>query len=262
MKAGTDWTLNSSWVQVGSDMSITPGADTSMTRSITSDFSTYIDGVDGKLIWAVYETTSSEVMHINYLEAAVIGGGDTDPPAAPTGLVATADNNMVSLDWSDNNEADLAGYNVFRSTSSGGGYDKINISFLNDSNYVDNDVNNFTAYYYIVTAIDTSNNSSPYSNESSATPDIYQNCAQVRSGSHGLVSDLTGDCYVNLEDLDIVAGYWLNVNCVESDNCEGADFEPVDGDVDFEDFSDFAVDWMLCNDPVDSGCIKNWWPAE
>jgi len=260
MKAGADWTQNNSWVQVGSDMIIEPGVDTAMTRSITSDFSTYIDDTDGKIIWAVYETTSSEFMNINYLETAVTGTGDTDPPAAPGGLIATSANDIVSLDWNDNNETDLAGYNVYRSEYSGGGYDKINTLLLPDSNHIDNVVNNFMTYYYVVTAVDTNNNSSGYSNEASATPDIYQKCAQVQLGGDSLVSDLTGDCYVDLQDLDIIVEYWLDDDCGTSDDCQGADFEPADGDVDLEDFGDFAVDWMLCNNPVDSGCIRNWWP--
>jgi hypothetical protein len=181
-------------------------------------------------------------------------------PAAPIDLVAAAANNMVSLDWNDNSETYLAGYNIYRSQTSGSGYKKINSSLLVDSNYVDNDVDNFTTYYYVVTAVDTNNNDSGYSNEASATPDIYQNCIQVQLGGDVLVSDLTGDCYVNLEDLEIISVYWLDVNCVEPDNCGGADFEPVDGDVDLQDFSDFAMNWLLCNDPVDSACIKNWWP--
>jgi len=184
------------------------------------------------------------------------------PPAAPTGLVATGDDDLVSLDWNDNSEADLEGYNVYRSGYSGGGYSKINPSLVVDSDYVDNDVDNFEDYYYVVTAVDANDNKSGYSNEDAATPDLYQNCTEVQTGGDGLVSDLTGDCYVNLEDLDIIVEYWLDTNCGASGNCQGADFAPVDGDVDLEDFSDFAVDWMQCNDPEDSGCIKNWWPAE
>jgi glucuronoarabinoxylan endo-1,4-beta-xylanase len=88
----------------------------------------------------------------------------------------------------------------------------------------------------------------------------YQNCAQVQAAGYGLVSDLSGDCYVNVEDLNIVSTYWLNTNCGSSGNCGGVDFEPIDGDVDLEDYSDFAVDWMTCNDPGDSGCVKNWRP--
>jgi glucuronoarabinoxylan endo-1,4-beta-xylanase len=182
------------------------------------------------------------------------------PPAAPTGLVATPGNDLVSLDWNDNGEGDLAGYNVYRSMTQGSGYSQINGSLVVDSDYVDNTANNFTAYYYVVTAVDANDNESGYSNEDTATPDLYQNCTEVQAGGDGLVSDLTGDCYVNLEDLNIVSTHWLDTDCGSSGNCGGADFEPVDGDVDFEDFSDFAMDWMTCNDPGDSGCIKNWWP--
>ncbi|MBN1766120.1 MAG: endo-1,4-beta-xylanase, partial [Sedimentisphaerales bacterium] len=44
------------------------------------------------------------------------------PPAPPTGLAATAGDNTVALDWNDNGEPDLEGYNVYRSTTSGSGY--------------------------------------------------------------------------------------------------------------------------------------------
>ena len=43
---------------------------------------------------------------------------DAVAPAAPTGLAATAGANSVSLAWTANTEPDLAGYNVYRSTTS------------------------------------------------------------------------------------------------------------------------------------------------
>jgi fibronectin type 3 domain-containing protein len=79
LKAGADWTSDTSWVQVGSDQSITPGVDTAMTRAITSNISTYIDGT-GKIVWAVYETTSAQVMHTNYLQMTVVGSAFTNNP--------------------------------------------------------------------------------------------------------------------------------------------------------------------------------------
>ena len=47
-------------------------------------------------------------------------------PAAPTGLAATPGDTQVALNWNDNGESDLAGYNVYRSTTQGGPYTKIN----------------------------------------------------------------------------------------------------------------------------------------
>jgi O-glycosyl hydrolase len=75
--------------------------------------------------------------------------------------------------------------------------------------------------------------------------------------TRALKSDISGDCYVNYEDLEIITDYWLNTECDLYDDCEGADFEP-DGDVDFYDFSKFAMQWLWCNDPDDTGCVHNW----
>ncbi|MFA5423386.1 MAG: endo-1,4-beta-xylanase [Phycisphaerae bacterium] len=192
---------------------------------------------------------------VNAMESVI----PDDPPAAPTGLVATAGNETVSLDWNDNGEADLAGYNVYRSEYTGGGYGQINASLVLDSNYVDNDVVNFEYYYYVVRAVDANDQESGNSNEASAEP-IYQTCAEVQAAGDGLVSDLTGDCYVDFNDLQVVTNYWLEDNCAALGDCEGADLEP-DGDVDFEDYSDFAVDWMECDNPADGNCPQSWRPT-
>ncbi len=98
------------------------------------------------------------------------GGGDTTPPAAPTGLVATPGNGSVSLDWADNGEPDLAGYTVYRAAVSGGPYNAVNGSLLTVSNYTDSGLVNGTTYYYVVTASDNSANESGNSTEASATP--------------------------------------------------------------------------------------------
>lgn len=95
---------------------------------------------------------------------------DTTPPAAPTALVATAGDTQVTLDWADNGESDLDGYDVYRSTTSGGAYTKINSTLVTASNYVDTGLSNGTPYYYVVQAVDTSNNASGNSSEATATP--------------------------------------------------------------------------------------------
>jgi endonuclease I len=99
------------------------------------------------------------------------GGGDMTPPAAPTNLAATGSNGLVDLDWDDNGEGDLAGYYVYRATTSGGPYTSVNGALLGSSDYSDTTVTNGTTYYYVVTAVDTSSNESADSNEASATPE-------------------------------------------------------------------------------------------
>jgi hypothetical protein len=99
------------------------------------------------------------------------GSGDSTPPSAPTGITDTNGFGTVLLDWNDNGESDLYGYNVYRSTVSGYYGQRLNkLYFLKYSNFTDNNVIPGITYYYVVTAVDTSLNESDDSIEVSATP--------------------------------------------------------------------------------------------
>jgi hypothetical protein len=91
------------------------------------------------------------------------------PPAAPTGLVATAGSGQVSLDWNDNTEADLQGYDVYRGTAAGGPYSKANAAMVASSSYTDTGLTNGSQYFYVVRAVGPGGSSAP-SAEASATP--------------------------------------------------------------------------------------------
>ena len=98
------------------------------------------------------------------------GGGDTTPPSAPISLGATAGNASAALTWAPNTESDLAGYNVYRSTTTGGPYTKDNTALVTTRSYNDTGLTNGTKYYWVVQAVDTSTNTSGNSNEASTTP--------------------------------------------------------------------------------------------
>ena len=87
--------------------------------------------------------------------------------AALTGTGTAASTHSVALSWNASTSANLLGYNVYRavySSSSCGGYSKIN-SVLNTSTlYTDLSVVNGTSYCYASTAVNTSNEESVYSN--------------------------------------------------------------------------------------------------
>jgi fibronectin type 3 domain-containing protein len=113
---------------------------------------------------------------IQLAEWALISAGteppppsDTASPAAPAGLVATAGETAVTLDWADNIEPDIARYTVYRSATTSGPYSAI-ASGLTVSTLTDTGLTNGSSYYYVVTAADTSLNQSGHSAEVSATP--------------------------------------------------------------------------------------------
>ena len=96
---------------------------------------------------------------------------DKVPPSSPTSLEATASIESVTLKWgaaNDNNG--IAGYSVYRSEDSGGPYAKVSTSLIQGTNFTDRYLAPDIPYFYVVTALDSANNESIYSNEASATP--------------------------------------------------------------------------------------------
>jgi len=63
------------------------------------------------------------------------------------------------------------------------------------------------------------------------------------TGTSTIPADFTGDLIVDMDDFAVLAGYWHNTDCNDSNNCGGADFEP-DGDVDSNDLKVFTSYWL------------------
>jgi rhamnogalacturonan endolyase len=98
-------------------------------------------------------------------------------PPAPANLYASAGNGLVSLFWPSASGA--TGYDVLRSTSSGGGYLPIATNVIgpvcgsvdDTSAFIDTNVVNGTTYYYVVRSANPTG-SSPNSIQVSATPSV------------------------------------------------------------------------------------------
>ena len=95
---------------------------------------------------------------------------DTEAPAIPTGLTATPSRSGIALDWADNSEPDLAGYNVYRSDSADGTFNKLNNEPLAASEYNDTDALEGQFSYYRVTAVDETGNESEPITDSAERP--------------------------------------------------------------------------------------------
>jgi autotransporter-associated beta strand protein len=79
----------------------------------------------------------------------------TNPPVAPTGLTATSGNAQVMLNW--NLFPGATSYNLKRSTVNGGPY--TTITNVTTASYTDTNVANGTMYYYVVSAVNVSSES-------------------------------------------------------------------------------------------------------
>jgi hypothetical protein len=94
---------------------------------------------------------------------------DRAAPTAPsTPAVTHGGPGILAINWSYGTEPDLAGYRVFRSTTSGGGYQPVG-PFLDRPKFIDTAVPRGTRVYYVVRALDTSGNASAQSAEVAAT---------------------------------------------------------------------------------------------
>jgi len=73
----------------------------------------------------------------------------------------------ITLSWNPSTST-VTGYNIYRGTQSGGPYLKLNTSLLATTTYTDLNVQSGNTYYYVSTAVNSSNVESAYSNEAYA----------------------------------------------------------------------------------------------
>lgn len=100
----------------------------------------------------------------------LINRNDPIAPQAPTNLSAQSTISGIRLNWNPSQELDFDMYKIYRSQVSGGGDEGyIEIGSTKGTQFIDMDVEGGNTYYYVVTALDFSENESSYSNEVSAT---------------------------------------------------------------------------------------------
>jgi fibronectin type 3 domain-containing protein len=120
---------------------------------------------NGTTYYYVVSALNSAGESANSLQATATPAAPATPPAAPTGLQATAGNAQVSLTWSAG--AGAQSYHVKRSTTNGGPYTQV--AAPTATNDVDSGLTNGTAYYYVVSALNAVGESAN-SSQVSATP--------------------------------------------------------------------------------------------
>jgi len=155
--------------------------------------------------------------------------------AMPPSLSITYSNQSAALNWTGNGSF----YNVYRSTSSGGPYTNI-VNATTNRTCLDVAVQNGTAYYYVVTALNILGEESAYSNEVIARPASTAVLPLNFSlGAGGLdlqfnwPADHTGwQLLMKTTDLSAPGG-WTTVSNSASTNQIGVLFDPTQSNVFF-----------------------------
>ncbi len=135
VKSGNSYTgyhsaNGSTWTQVGATQTLAMGASFQVGLALSSH-------ADGTLNTATFDNVT------------LTGWTPSGPPAAPTGLGATAGNKQVSLSWTASTGA--TSYTVKRSTVAGGPYTALTPTTTTTS-FTDSTVTNGTTYYYVASA--------------------------------------------------------------------------------------------------------------
>jgi hypothetical protein len=153
-------------------VTVTKAADDDVLQSFL-----FPEDVSGPLYVRVEDTDrtagngTKDTLYVDHMYVHTeLDGEDTTPPSTPTGLVAVPGDGTAALDWDDNGEGDLDGYNVRRGTSAGGPFVQVNPTLLTASDWTDSGLVNGTTYHYTVSAVDLSGNESVESAAIKVTP--------------------------------------------------------------------------------------------
>ena len=89
-------------------------------------------------------------------------------PATQTETATASTTHSVELTWNASTSPDIVAYDVYRGVQNGGPYTKIATTSSSQLDYTDTQVTNGDTYYYVVTASDSQNEESAYSNQAEA----------------------------------------------------------------------------------------------
>jgi hypothetical protein len=119
-------------------------------------------------IWFRPQTSGPASGKVSILSASL--ANPTSVPVSGDGVSSTpppvAVQHTVNLSWKASTSA-VTGYRVYRSAASGSGYSPLT-SIIADLTFSDDTVTSGDTYYYVVTAVDSIGDESPYSNQATA----------------------------------------------------------------------------------------------
>ena len=88
---------------------------------------------------------------------------------APTGLTARAGKKKATLTWNQSTSPNITQNKIYRSTTGSGGPYTLRATIAAATTYIDTGLTSGSTYFYAVTAVNNSNQESPFSSYAGAT---------------------------------------------------------------------------------------------
>jgi hypothetical protein len=104
----------------------------------------------------------------NVTGALSVVSSAANSPASVSLSAAGVNKHTVALDWTASTSTGVSGYDVYRGTTSGGPYTLLNSSPVSGTTYTDTTVQAGDTYYYVATAVNSSDAQSADSNQATA----------------------------------------------------------------------------------------------
>ncbi len=159
------WTASAGATSYNVKRSTTTGGPYTKISSPTATNFTDTNLTNGTTYFYVVSAVNATGESANSAQASATPVAPTQPPVAPTGLIATGGNAQVSLSWTASSGA--TSYHLKRSTTTGGPYTQV--SAPTTTSFTDTGLTNGTTYFYVVSALNAVGESAN-SAQASATP--------------------------------------------------------------------------------------------
>ena len=207
--------IKATWDQVsasdleGYQVRIRKGTETDYTVVSTKDtyylFRNLMTGTQYKVSVRAYDKFGN---YSNWSsEATITTAGDSIPPSIPTGITATAYFKTIVVRWIEVPEPDLAGYELYASTTPNFTPSSSNLIYVGKSNSYSFSADVNQTWYFKVRSYDTSGNFSNFSTEVSATT------AQIQTADIAVNSIAS-----NLIQAGAITTDHLSANCITTDH--------------------------------------------
>ncbi len=129
--------------------------------------------INGNTYYFKIRACYQDIMVSQYSTLASVIHRDYLAPEEPSNLWAEASSQTeIELEWTGSNSLDVEGYQIhinISGSSSNVTYQLLNKVSAMENNYIVTDLVENTQYYFVVTAFDEANNTSPYSEEAKCT---------------------------------------------------------------------------------------------